>query len=186
MKVKEKYRGLSREELLIAIERLGADYEVHSYSCSQCILAAINDVVGLSDDIVRCGTSSCGGSAFQLVGPCGGYQGGLIALDYFFGRPAKCMSPDELKMENIQKLMDSVAVAREWYDKYFRTYGTIQCAGIMYQKFGRLFYFEDPDEFRKFDEAGAHTDPEKCAKVVGTAARMLLELLMDKGVVEAD
>jgi hypothetical protein len=37
----------------------------------------------------------------------------------------------------------------------------------------------------KFNNAGGHSDPEKsCCMVVGTAARWVMEILLDKGVVE--
>jgi hypothetical protein len=58
------------------------------------------------------------------------------------------------------------------------------CAGIMTQKFGRPFYLSDPDEFRKLEEAGGHTDPQKCVAVVGQAASWVMEILLDKGAIE--
>ena len=56
---------------------------------------------------------------------------------------------------------------------------------ILQQKFyGRQFFFLDPDEMVKFDKAGGHSDPTKCIRVVGNAARWTMEILLDKGVVE--
>jgi len=54
----------------------------------------------------------------------------------------------------------------------------------MTQKFGRPFYLNDPDEFRKLEEAGGHTDPQKCVDVVGQAASWAMEILLNKGAVE--
>jgi hypothetical protein len=40
------------------------------------------------------------------------------------------------------------------------------------------------EEFKKLEEAGAHSNPEKCARIVGNAARWTLEILLDNGAVE--
>jgi C_GCAxxG_C_C family probable redox protein len=185
MKARPQYQDLSREQLLDKAYQLGRDFEINSYSCSQCTVAAIHEMVGLTDDLVKASTSLCAGTAFQGLGTCGGLSGGIIALDYFFGRPWKNMSYTELKMEeNIPPLFAAQAVARSLYDKYVDRYGTIMCAAIQQQLFGRYYYIEDQAEFQKFEQAGAHTDPKKCVDVVGTAARWTMEILIDKGAIE--
>jgi hypothetical protein len=115
MIVKEKYRGLTRPQLLEKVYQLGVGYESNSYGCSQCVVAALHEVVGFDDVIVKVTTT---------------------------------------------------------------------CAGIMTQKFGRPFYLNDPDEFWKLEEAGAHTDPKKYMDVIGQAASLVMEILLDKGAVE--
>jgi hypothetical protein len=107
-----------------------------------------------------------------------------MALDYFLGRPVENLSSEQVLQENIDPLFKAQAIARKLHDKYVQEYGTITCAGIMSQKFGRLYFFEDPDEFKKFEEAGAHTDPEKCAGIVGKAARWVMEILIDEKVLD--
>jgi C_GCAxxG_C_C family probable redox protein len=184
MKVKEQYQNLSREELLNKVYELGRDFEINSTSCSQSTVAAINEVLGLGDTIVKVSTSLCGGTAFQLLGTCGGLAGGIMVLDYFFGRPVENMSSEHVVQENWDKLFTAQAVARELVNKYVKEYGTFTCAGIMGKKFGRLYFFEDPDEWKKFEAAGAHTDPDKCAGTVGKASRFIMEILLDKGIVE--
>ena len=85
---------------------------------------------------------------------------------------------------NIDDLFAAQAAARLLFNKYMERYGTITCANIMQQRWGRLYYFEDPDEFAKFEKAGAHSDPKMAPDIVGTAARFTLEVLLDKGAVE--
>ncbi len=184
MEVREKYRNLSKEELLDKVYELGTKFEINSYSCSQCTVAALHEVLGFDDVVVKVATSLCGGTAFQLVGTCGGLAGGIIVLDYFFGRPVEKLSYEKLIQENIDPLFTAQAAARELYNKYIKEYGTITCANIIAQLFGRIYYFEDPDEWKKFEEAGCHTDPKKCVGVVGNAARWTMEILIDKGVVK--
>ena len=184
VRVREGYRGLTREQLLDKAYELGVNYEINSYSCSQCTVKALHEILGFEDMLVKAATSLCGGVAFQLLGTCGGLSAGIMVLDRYLGRPAERMSDKEVIPENIEPLFGAQSVARLLYNKYVEEYGTITCAGIMAQLFGRLFYFEDQDEFAKFEAAGAHTNPEKCVRIVGNAARWVMEILMDKGVVE--
>jgi hypothetical protein len=58
-KVKEKYRHLDKNGLIQLAYDMGAAFEKNSFSCSQSIVCAINEIVGLNDTIVRCATSSC-------------------------------------------------------------------------------------------------------------------------------
>lgn len=183
MRVKQKYQDLNRDQLLDKAYELGRDFEINSYSCSQCTVAAIHEIVGLSEDVVKASTSLCAGIAFQGLGTCGGLVGGIMAADFFFGRPWEKLSHTEVKMdENIQPLFSAQAIARELHDKYVKKYGTIMCAAIQQQLFNRFYYIEDQEEFQKFEDAGAHTT--KCVDTVGTAARWVMELLIEKGAVE--
>ncbi|MGD0920059.1 MAG: C-GCAxxG-C-C family protein [Thermodesulfobacteriota bacterium] len=184
-KMKEEYRRLSREELLKKVYDLGAAYEINSFSCSQSAVAALYRVLDFPDALVKAASSNAGGTAMQLVGTCGGLVGGIMVLDYFFGRPFEHMSDKELIQDpNINDLFVAQPVARSLVTKYIKEYGTITCANIQLQLFGRFFYLEDPDEFKKLDEAGAHSNPEKCPRIVGNAARWTMEILLDNGAVK--
>lgn len=184
-KVREEYRGLSREELLQKVYALGAAYEKNSYSCSQCTVAAQYRVLDIPDALVKAACSNAGGTALQLVGTCGGLVGGIMVLDYFFGRPFEHMSDKEVIQDpNINDLFVAQPVAKSLANKYIEEYGTITCANIQLQLFGRVFCLEDRDEFRKFEEAGGHSNPEKCPRIVGNAARWTMEILLDNGAVE--
>ena len=184
MKVKEKFQGLTREQLLDKVYELGTEYEFNSYGCSQCTVAALHEVLGFNDVVVKVATSLCGGTASQVVGTCGALAGGIIVLDYYFGRPVECLSSETMMEENITALRTAQLAPKELINKYISAYGTITCAGVMNQKFGRPYFLSDPDEFKKFEQAGAHTDPQKCVAVVGQAARWVLAMLLDKGAVD--
>ena len=183
-KIREKYRGLSRQDLLDKAYELGTNYEKYSTSCSQCTVAALHDVLGFDDSLVRAANSSCAGQAAQVIGTCGGLIGGTMVLDYYFGRPVEKISDKEVIQENLDALANAIEIAKLLYDKYIEEYGTIICPHIQVQLFGRHFYLWDPDELAIFEKAGGHSDPEKCVSVVGKAARWTLEILLDKGAVE--
>ena len=185
VKVAEPYRGLSKEELLEKAYELGVAYEKHSYSCSQSTVAALHRILGFPEILVKAACSNAGGTAWQLMGTCGGLTGGIMVLDYYFGRPFEHMSDKEVIMDpNIEDLFAAQPIARMLLDKYVETYGTYICASIQQQTFGRVFYLEDPQEFEKLEAAGGHSDPQKAPRIVGNAAKWTLEILIEKGAVE--
>ena len=183
-KVREKYRGLSRQELLDKAYELGANYEKNSHSCSQCPVAALHELLDIDDVVVRVASSLAGGSALQFLGTCGSLAGGVITLDYFFGRPVDNMSYQECIQGNVDASKPGFEIAQLLADRYVKEYGTIICAQIQRQLFGRFFYGIDPDESQKMVEAGGHSDPDKCCRIVGNATRWVMEILLDKGAIQ--
>lgn len=184
VKVRKEYRGLSKAQLLDEAYELGVEYEMASHSCSQSTVKALQVILGFKDVLVKASTSLCAGTAFQLVGTCGGLAGGIMVLDYYFGRPAAKMSVHGVAKENTHLVLTAQATARLLCNKFIEEYGTITCAQIMAQIFGRLYYLEDPDELQKFENAGGHTDRHKCPQVVGKASRWVMEILTNKGIVD--
>jgi len=182
--IREEHRSLSYQELLDKAYELGFNYEKNSWSCCQCTVAALHEILEIDDVVVKVASTSAGGQASQGVGTCGGLIGGTIALDYFFGRPVENMSYKEWKKANTDMVMEATAVAKLLYDKYVEEYGTIICPHIVVQCFGRHYYFFDPNEMEQFEKDGGHSDPDKCCHVVGTAAKWAMEILHDKGVLE--
>jgi C_GCAxxG_C_C family probable redox protein len=182
--VSEKYRGLSREELLETAAQLGSDFEKFSGSCSQCTAAALREILGFEDVVVKVATSSCGGQAGVSSGGCGSVIGGTIVLDYYLGRPAEMLSATETKPQSLETLGGAMESARLLCNRFIKRYGSILCPQVQKSLFGRSFNLQDPDDWKAFIDAGAHDDPTKCMSVVGNATRWTLEILMDKGVVK--
>ena len=184
VKVREKYRGLTRQEILDKTYELGSNFEKRSHSCSQSTAAAIHELLEMDDLVVKLATSLCGGSANQFLGTCGGLTAGIMVLDYFFGRPAEKMSYEKETQANIDAMVSAFEAPELLADRFWREYGTIQCINIHRQLFGRFYYAKDPDEADKLEKAGAHSDPTKCVHIVGNAARWVMEILLDKEAVE--
>ena len=183
-KVREKYRGLSRQELLDKAYELGFNFEKNNYSCSQSTVAAIHELLDIDDVVVKVATSLSGGTAEQFSGTCGSLIGALMVLGYFFGRPVEKISPYERKQSNLDALFATFPGPQALADRYWKEYGTILCPHIHRQLFGRTWWLLDIDEFNKFEKAGGHSDPDKCCHVTGNGARWVMEILLDKGTVE--
>ena len=183
-KLRAKYRGLSRQELLDKTYALGVTYETISMSCSQCTAATLYEFLEINDAVVRVANSSCGGQASIAQGTCGGIIGGTMVIDYFLGRPVEAMSTEPSKDPNIPMFRNANLTARLLCNRFIQEYGTILCPGIQVKLFGRAYYLPDPDEYKKFMAVGSHSDPTKCPRIVGNAAKWTMEILLDKGVVE--
>jgi hypothetical protein len=183
MRVLEKYRGLSRPQLLERAGELGVNFEKFCGSCSQCTAAALQEILGFEDVVVRVATSSCGGQAGLSTGACGGIIGGTIILDYYLGRPANMLSAIEPMPQGMADLSRAMQASRLFCEKFIGCYGSILCPQVQAKIYGRSFNLQDPADWKAFEEAGAHTDPTKCMSVVGNAAQWTLETLLELQVV---
>jgi hypothetical protein len=183
-KLRGKYRGLSRQELLDKIYAQGAAYESISGGCSQTTAAALHEFLEINDALVRAANSSVSGQASTGLGTCGGVIGGTMVLDYFLGRPVEAMSSEPSKKPDRESFINAIRTAKLLCGRFVQEYGSILCPAIQTKLYGRIYYLSDPDEYQKFLKAGGHSDPTKCMRVVGNASKWTMEILLDKGVVE--
>ena len=183
MQVTEKYRSLSQQQLLDKAYELGVSFERYSGSCSQCTAAALREILGFEDVVVKVATSSCGGQAGLSTGVCGGVIGGTIVLDYYLGRSADMVSATQTIPQSMEELGRAMEAARLLSEKFVREYSSIMCPQVQTKIYGRSFNLQDPDDWKAFEAAGGHTDPTKCMRVVGNTARWTLETLIEKKVV---
>ena len=122
VKVRQKYQGLSRQELLDKAHELGVNFERNSQSCSQSTVAALHELLEIEDVVVKVASSSAGGQLDQVAGTCGGLIGGTIVLDYFFGRPADKMSHEEGIPGNPELHMDAVQVVTPLFYRFIKEF----------------------------------------------------------------
>jgi C_GCAxxG_C_C family probable redox protein len=183
MKLPEKYCTLSQEELLQKAYDLGVAFEKYSGSCSQCTVAALQEILGFEDIIVKIATSSCGGQAGLSTAACGGVIGGTIVLDYYLGRPANMLSATKEIPQGMEPFSRAMEATQRFCNKFIDHYESILCPQVQEKVFGRSFKHQDPADWQAFMDAGAHTDETKCMRVVGNAARWTLETLIEKQVV---
>ena len=183
MPITEKYKVLSREQLLDKVYELGVDFERYSGSCSQCTVAALHEILGFEPAIVKIASSSCGGHAGISEGTCGAVVGGTLVLDYYLGRPMEVLSSTVENQEGQDALHSAMETSRAFCRKFIDKYGSILCPGVQKRIYGRSFNLQDETDWNAFLAAGAHTDPSKCMSVVGNAARCVLEMLMERKVI---
>jgi len=169
--------GTEKKELLEKAYDLGFGYEKTYRGCSQCVIAAIQDTLGIREESVfKAGTGLAGGGGLTGIGACGGYVGGVMVLSQLLGRERSSFEdPERVRFR-------SFALARKLVGEFIREFGTIICRDIQTVKFGRPYYIADPEDFEKFEEAGGHVD--KCTDVVGKAAQIAVKLILDEGLVD--
>jgi hypothetical protein len=70
-------------------------------------------------------------------------------------------------------------MAQKLHDKFIETCGSVICADIHKQIFGKSFCLKSKEVRKEFEEAGAHLD--KCTTVVAMAASWVADILRDEG-----
>ncbi len=152
---------------------LGKHYERTYRGCSQCVIAALQDVFDIRDDaIFKSATGLAAGSAMSGEGSCGAYVGGLMVLGGLVGRERDDFGDPEGVRFKTHKL------AGKLRQKFIDEYGSIICRNIQTKTMGRYYYLADPQEYEKFHNAGAHDI--YCPEVVGKAARWMAEIIREE------
>ncbi|HDG98077.1 MAG: hypothetical protein DRI92_04530 [Aquificota bacterium] len=166
-----------KEQLLEKAYKLGFEYEKIYKGCCQSVIAAIHDTLDIQDDSVfKAGNGWAAGGGLTGIGVCGGCIGGSMVLSQLLGRErSNFADPERIRFRSYE-------LTKKLIDAFIKEFGTINCWNIHYIKFGRPYYINDQDEFNKFEDAGGHVD--KCTDVVGRAARLAVNLIIDEKLVE--
>jgi len=163
-------------ELIQKAYDAGYRNEVEYRGCGQCLVGAIQDVLGLNDpSVFKAASGFAGGIGLMGDSACGGYAGGAMILSCFKGRTKDNFGdPERVRFKSFD-------LSRKLHDKFIKEFGTVNCHGIHMSTFGRPYYLWDQDQMGKFDEAGGHSD--KCPHVVGLAAKWVIEVLAEEGLI---
>ncbi len=149
---------------------LGFEFEQKYTNCAQCVLAALQQVMGgIDDEVFKAANTLAGGGALTTKGTCGALSGGMMAISTRYGRDRASFTTSRTRR--------AAALAKRLYDRFVAEYGSPICTDVHAAMFGRSFDFWNPDDSRAFEEAGGHLD--KCTDVVGKAAQWTAEILLD-------
>ena len=108
-------------------------------------------------------------------GICGAYAACVYFISSRYGRRLEDLEKDPDDPSAGRKLHETFALVRKIHEKFIEKYGTVICQQIHRKLYGRPYYIVDKDEYRKFEEKGAHD--WGCTSVCGEAARWTVELL---------
>jgi C_GCAxxG_C_C family probable redox protein len=161
---------MTKEEALAQVYELGFAYERDYGCCSQCVLAALQDVLGVGDDdLFKASHTLAGGGAVTVSGTCGALAGALLAVGSRYGRARDdfAAGPGQESFKQGKRVIDAFAAE----------FGSPLCADVQAKLMGRSFNMWDRDDFLAFEAAGGHTD--KCTHVAGVAARIAADILFD-------
>jgi C_GCAxxG_C_C family probable redox protein len=162
-------------ELLEQIYRTGFDYEKNYGFCSQAVLATLHDYFDVVDaPLVKSSQTLAAGGGICGDGTCGALAGGMLALGAAFGRER-----GEFGTESGDRRR-AVRIACKLRERFKAEFGSVICSDVQTAKMGRSFNLWDPEDYEKFEAAGAHRD--KCPDVTGKTARWTAEVLIEEGV----
>jgi C_GCAxxG_C_C family probable redox protein len=152
--------------------QLAFQYEREHHYCSQCCLAALQDVFQIKDEGIFSASFALGGGlANTIEGTCGALAGGAMVISYLYGR-----SREEF-MKGIPNKR-AIYLVKKLYDRFIQEYGSCLCKDVQKRIFGRSLNFWDEKEKEIFEKSGGHID--KCPSVVAKTAKWTVEIICDE------
>ncbi len=167
----------SKEEVLNRVERRAAAYEYEYHGCTQCVLLALQQEFNLPG-----GSAALKAAGFWAAGTarmgnmCGALTGTMLALGLLAGRER---IEDPLYGEEIDETSGQprrLEFARASFRRFVQEFGSWICRDIQISQFGRSFDLHNPKDNEEFEKASGH---ETCSKVVGKAARLAAETILE-------
>ena len=141
-------------------------YELDYGCCPQCVLAAVQETVGIIDDAtIKASHGLSGGGGLSGQGACGALTGGLMALSAKRGRDRDKLDRGRF-MGNFQK-------GRDLVERFRAEFGGVTCEDLQRQFAGRTYDMWKPEEYQAFSDARG----DRCARATATVTRWVVEML---------
>lgn len=159
------------DEITREVEKLAYKYEQDFGGCSQAVVGAFKEALGVvSDGVFKASTGMAGGVG--LMGhTCGALLGGVLILSTYLGREFKDFPDPE------GQRFESFRLAKKLVERFEAEYGSQKCTDIQTKIMGRPYdIWTERDEFLA---AGGHDD--KCPAVCANAAKWVVEILVEEG-----
>lgn len=173
-----KMQSIERLEILKKAFNLGFINEKKYGGCAQCTLLTMFNLFGHENKgLFQSASALAGGMALTGDGACGGYTGGIMYMGSIIGRRIDRLDDGDAEFKTA-----SYRMAQNLRDKFIETYGSIICADIHSEIFGRSFCLRTKAVKNDFEKAGAHTS--KCTTVIGMASMWIAEILYDEGYIK--
>jgi C_GCAxxG_C_C family probable redox protein len=161
----------SRAELAEKAYQLGEKYEKECTGCGQTVIAAIFDALSMkNDDVFRAASGLADGLGLTGDGTCGALVGASLVMGHLYGRERKDLA-------DMMKPMRSYLLVKKLHDRFVDRYGTCRCHDLQTSLMGRTFNLLDSEELKAAFQFGMM---DHCSKVVGTAARLATEIILEE------
>ena len=154
------------------VYRLAFNFEKEKHCCSQCTVAALQEVFQIkSEELFSTSFAFGGGFANTGEGTCGALAGGAIIISYLYGRRRE---------EFFHGISNKKAeyLTKKLYDRFVQEYGSCICKDVQKKIFGRSFNFWDEKEKEIFEKSGGHID--KCPAVVAKTAQWTFKIIEEE------
>jgi len=160
-------QGLSKEELLREVEQAAQTYASKYHGCSRCVLLSLQEKLKLGDDLTFQASTPLAGGIAMMGGACGALTGGLLALG---------LVVSSKRLEDEAAFRRSLKTGFELCKRFEKEFGSTLCRDLLKARLGRFFNLADPREAEEAKKAGLY---EECPKIVGKAARLAAEFLLE-------
>ncbi len=141
-------------------------YELDYGCCPQCVLATVQETVGIVDDqTVKASHGLSGGGALMGEGVCGALTGGLMALSTKYGR-------DRDKLDR-GRYINNFKKSKELTERFRQEFGGLTCRQLQQQFTGRTYDMWNADEYKAFNDARG----QQCAHATGMVTKWVVEML---------
>ncbi len=141
-------------------------YELDYGCCPQCVLATVQETIGIVDDqTIKASHGLSGGGALLGEGICGALTGGLMALSTKYGR-------DRDKLDR-GRYINNFKKAKELTERFQREFGGVTCRQLQKQFTGRTYDMWNAEEYKAFSDARG----QQCANATGTVTKWVIEML---------
>lgn len=141
-------------------------YELDFGCCPQCVLATVQETVGIVDDAtIKASHGLSGGGGLVGLGACGALTGGLMALSAKYGRDRDHLDKGRY-INNFKK-------TRELVEKFRQEFGGVTCEELQQRFTGKTYDMWKAEEYKAFDEARGN----QCAHATGMVTKWVVEML---------
>ncbi|MDD4882001.1 MAG: C-GCAxxG-C-C family protein [Gallionellaceae bacterium] len=141
-------------------------YELDYGCCPQCVLAAVQETVGVIDDsVIKASHGLSGGGGLSGKGACGALTGGLVALSAKRGR-------DRDKLDK-GRFINNFRKGEELVERFKAEFGGVTCEELQQQFTGRTYDMWQADQYQAFSDARGH----KCAVATATVTKWVVEMM---------
>jgi len=162
-----------RTALLDKIGREASEYEQTKKACARCALLSVAQNLKLADDkcieaTLKASIPFAGGIA-GTRDHCGGLTGGIMAIGL-------ALVDYDATEANPPRRSFVMKKAKEFHRKFEKELGFKMCYDIRELGMGRVYDTANPVEAQAFIDDGGY---KWCGKVVGIAARLAAETILD-------
>ena len=141
-------------------------YELDYGCCPQCVLATVQETIGIVDDqTIKASHGLSGGCALSGAGICGALTGGIMALSAKYGR-------DRDKLDR-GRCINNFKKTKELSERFEQEFGGLTCSELQRQFTGRTYDMWNAEEYKAFSDARGL----KCANATATVTKWVVEML---------
>ncbi|MCP3664322.1 MAG: C_GCAxxG_C_C family protein [Gammaproteobacteria bacterium] len=160
---------MKKEEKLVLAEAAydkALKYELDYGCCPQCVLATVQESVGVvTDETIKASHGLSGGGGLMGQGACGALTGGLMALSAKRGR-------DRDKLDK-GKFINNFKKGKELVERFREEFGGITCEELQKQFTGSTYDMWDSEQYQQFENDRGN----QCAHATGTVTKWVIEMM---------